>query len=46
VGLVGQGVWLAGHPLGPDVSDLYTLPPHVRCISGVTLILVEFLISL
>jgi hypothetical protein len=33
-------------PLGPLVSGLYTLPPHVRYTPGVTLILVEFQISL
>jgi hypothetical protein len=46
VGLAGQGVWLAVHPLDPHVSVLGTWPPRVRCIPGVTLILVEFLISL
>jgi hypothetical protein len=46
VGLVGQGVWPAGHPLGPLVSSLCTLPPHARCIPEVTLILVEFQFSL
>jgi hypothetical protein len=46
VGLAGQGIWPVGHPLGPDVSGLCTWPPRVRCIPGVTLILVEFLISL
>jgi hypothetical protein len=46
VGLAGQGVWLAGHPLDPHVSGLYTQPPRVRCIPRVTLILIEFLISL
>jgi hypothetical protein len=39
-----QGVFI-GVPLGPHVSGLCTLP-RVRCIPGVTLILVEFLISL
>jgi hypothetical protein len=29
-------------PLGPLVSGLYTLPPHVRYAPGVPLILVEF----
>jgi hypothetical protein len=29
-------------PLGPLVSNLCTLPPHVRYIPRVTLILVEF----
>jgi hypothetical protein len=42
----GQGIWPASHPLGPHDSGLCTQPPHVRCIPGVTLILVEFLISL
>jgi hypothetical protein len=32
----------AGHPLGPLVSGLCTLPPRVRYTPGVTLILVEF----
>jgi hypothetical protein len=41
-----QGVWLAGHTLGPLVSVLCTLPPRVRCILGVTFILVEFQFSL
>jgi hypothetical protein len=31
----------AGHPLGPLGSDLCTLPPRVRYIPGVTLILVN-----
>jgi hypothetical protein len=39
---VGQGIWPIGHHLGPLVSDLCTLRPHVRYIPGVTLILVEF----
>jgi hypothetical protein len=39
-------VGLAGHPLVPLVNGLYTLPPCVRYIPGVTLILVEFQISL
>jgi hypothetical protein len=34
------------HPLGPLVSSLCTLPPRVRYIPGVTLILVKFQISL
>jgi hypothetical protein len=38
--------WPAGHPLSPLVSSLHTLPLHVRYILGVTLILVEFQISL
>jgi hypothetical protein len=42
----GLGVWPVGHRLGPLVSGLCTLPPHVRYIPGVTLILVEFQISL
>jgi hypothetical protein len=42
----GRGVWLAGHPLGPLVSGLCTLPSHVRCIPGVILIFVEFQFSL
>jgi hypothetical protein len=46
VGLAGQGIWPVGHPLGPLVNDLCTLPPRVRYIPGVTLILVEFQISL
>jgi hypothetical protein len=46
VGLVSQGVCSASHPLGPLVSGLYTLPPHVRYTPGLTLILVEFQISL
>jgi hypothetical protein len=29
-------------PPGPLVNCLCTVPPHVRCIPGVTLILVEF----
>jgi hypothetical protein len=36
----------AGHPLGPLVNDLCTLPPHVRYTPRVTLILVEFQIPL
>jgi hypothetical protein len=36
----------AGHPLGPHISGLCTRPPHVRCVPRVTLILIEFLISL
>jgi hypothetical protein len=44
---IGQpGVWPASHPLGPLASSLCTLPAHVRCIPMVTLILVEFQISL
>jgi hypothetical protein len=39
------GVWPTGHPLGPLVSSICTLP-RVRYIPGVTLILVEFQISL
>jgi hypothetical protein len=35
-----------GHPLEPLVSGLCTLPPHIRFIPEVTLILVEFQISL
>jgi hypothetical protein len=46
VRLAGQGVWPAGHPLGPLVSGLCTLPFCVRYTPGVTLILVEFQISL
>jgi hypothetical protein len=46
VGPAGQGVWLAGHPLGPLVSGLCTLPPRVMYTLGVTLISVEFQISL
>jgi hypothetical protein len=46
VGPAGQGVLPAGHPLGPHISGLCTWPPRVRCIIGVTLILVEFHISL
>jgi hypothetical protein len=42
----GQGIWLADHPLGPLVSGLYTLSPHVTYILRVALILVEFQISL
>jgi hypothetical protein len=40
------GSWSTSHPWGPHVSGLCTRPPCVRCILGVTLILVEFLISL
>jgi hypothetical protein len=36
----------AVQPLGALVSSLCTLPPRVRYIPGVTLILVEFQISL
>jgi hypothetical protein len=46
VGSTGLGVWPASHPLGPLASGLYTLPPRVRCIPMVTLILVEFQFSL
>jgi hypothetical protein len=46
VGPAGQGVWPAGHPLGPLVSGLCTLPPQVKYTNEVTLILVEFQISL
>jgi hypothetical protein len=42
----GCKVGLAGHPLGPLVSGPCTLPPHVRYTPGVTLLLVEFQISL
>jgi hypothetical protein len=42
----GYKVGPVGDPLGPHVSGLCTRPPHARCIPGVTLILVEFLISL
>jgi hypothetical protein len=38
--------WPASHPLGPLVNGLCTLSPHVTYIPGVTLILVEFQISL
>jgi hypothetical protein len=38
----GQPVGLAGHPLGPLVSGLCTLPDHVRYTPVVTLIFVEF----
>jgi hypothetical protein len=41
-GPASQGVWPAGHPLGPLVYDLCTLPPRIRYTLGVTLILVEF----
>jgi hypothetical protein len=34
------------HPLVPHISGLCTWPHHVKCISGVTFILFEFLISL
>jgi hypothetical protein len=44
---VGRPGSLAGsQPLGPLVSGICTLPPHVRCIPGVTLTLVEFQFSL
>jgi hypothetical protein len=46
MGTTGQGVWSVGHPLGPHINGLCTRPPRVRCIFMVTLILVEFLISL
>jgi hypothetical protein len=46
VGPAGQGVWSAGHPLGPLVSGLCTLPPSVKYTLGVKLILVEFQIFL
>jgi hypothetical protein len=45
VGPTGQGVWPAIDPLGPHISGLCTRPHRVRCIPGVALILVEFLIS-
>jgi hypothetical protein len=38
----GCKVGLASDPLGPLVSGLCTLPPHVRYTPWVTLILVEF----
>jgi hypothetical protein len=38
----GHKSWPASHPLGPLVSGLCTLPPRVRYIPRVTLILVEF----
>jgi hypothetical protein len=41
-----SGASQTGHPLGPLVSSLCTLPHCVRYIPGVTLILVEFQISL
>jgi hypothetical protein len=43
---VGGGFGLAAHPLSPLVRGLCTLPPCVRYTPGVTLILVEFQISL
>jgi hypothetical protein len=46
VGSVSQGVWPTGHPLVPLVSGFCTLPPPVKCIPVVTLILVEFQFSL
>jgi hypothetical protein len=46
VGPAGQGVWPANQTLGPLVSGLCTLPPRVRYTPGVTLIFVEFQISL
>jgi hypothetical protein len=42
----GQAIWPAGHSLGRLVSGICTLPPQVRYIPGVTIILVEFKISL
>jgi hypothetical protein len=42
VGLAGQGVWPPTHPLGPLVSGLYILPPHIKYTPRVTLILMEF----
>jgi hypothetical protein len=38
--------WPAARPLGSLVSGLYTLSPRVTYISGVTLILLEFQITL
>jgi hypothetical protein len=46
MGPIGQGVWPANHPLGPLLSGLCTLPHRVMYTPGVTLILVEFQISL
>jgi hypothetical protein len=46
VGLAEQGVWPTGHPLCPLVTGLCTLPPHVKYTLGMTLILLEFQISL
>jgi hypothetical protein len=46
VGQADKEVWLTGNPVGPLVSGLCTLPPYVKYIPGVTLILVEFQISL
>jgi hypothetical protein len=46
VGLAGQGVRPVGHPLGPLVNGLCTLPSHVKYTPGVTLILVKLKISL
>jgi hypothetical protein len=46
VGSVGLGVCPTHHPLGPLANGLCTLPPHVRYTPRVTLILVEFQISL
>jgi hypothetical protein len=40
------GSLVSCHPLGPLVSGLCTLPPRVRCILEVILILVEFQFSL
>jgi hypothetical protein len=48
VGPAGQGVWLAGHPLGPLVSDLCTLPlreVHSRADTYFVGILIFFVIS-
>jgi hypothetical protein len=42
VGSTPQGVSPDGHPQGPLVNGICTLPPHVRYIPEVTLILVEF----
>jgi hypothetical protein len=42
----GYKVGPASHPLGPLVNGLWTLPPCVRYNPEVTLILVEFQISL
>jgi hypothetical protein len=46
VGPTSLGVWPAGQPLGPLVSDLCTLRPRISYTPGVTVILVEFKISL
>jgi hypothetical protein len=45
-GLADNRVWPASHPLGPLLCGLCILPPHVRYTPKVTLILVEFQISL